>query len=162
MRKKNIIKLSLTRDKADTYLKIWVAPEIEQVFSNNQTGVDSLVDEAETQVSSRWFDGDGNGLRFYKNSAEFNSKLLNGDRAFNDFGKSLMDTNDYNSGSRVNIALLRIVGASQAGGVTIKTSELIGYEELKTYTELLAKWSKDFYRDYIKKAKLTATISLEI
>lgn len=111
--------------------------------------------DAPVEISERWFNGAGKGLQFYKITGDMDKKIL-GDQAYNNFGKSLME------GDRINIALLRIVGASERTGVTIKTNDLIGYEELRQYSEKLSYWAKGFYRDFIKKSKITATISLEM
>lgn len=153
MRKRNIIKLTLIREQADTLLKLWIAPELEAVFAPPNGGKSNM------EVSTQWHDSEGKGLMFYKKDIEFAEKIKS-DSIANDFGKSLLVAGDY--GTKVNIALLRVVGASQRGGVLIKCNDLIGYEELKQYMELLGSWSKNFYRDYIKKTKLTATISLEM
>lgn len=155
MRKRNIIQLTLVRDKVNTYLKLKTAPELEQVFrdlSLEEFGEDN------TETSTRWSNDSSEGLKFYKRATGENDNKIMGEVAFNDFGKSLMDRDN----GRVNIALLRAVGSSGKGGVILKTSELIGYEELNDYAKRLAEWSKDFYRDYIKRSKLTATISIEV
>ena len=160
MRKRNIVKFTLTRNKTETILKFWVAPEVEAVFKEsavNKYGNDYI------EKSGAWFDENKEGLRFYKKEDELNNKLseiqnrVTGYPIINDFGKTLFDGRGC-----MNIALLRVVGVSEGKGVNIKTDSLIGYEELKRYVEMLGEWIKVFYRDYIKKSKITATIACEL
>lgn len=155
MKKRNVIKLTLVREKTDTYLKLWIAPEVENLFRESATAEFGLGNE--TEISKKWFNEQNEGLKFYRNTTDMSNALQKLSPAYNDFGKMLLDSNGY-----VNIALLRVVGASGQSGVILRTNDLISFEELKMYVERLANWGKEFYRDYIKKSKMTAVIAYEM
>lgn len=155
-KKRHGVKITLVRDHADTYLKFWIAPEVEAVFKSMAEKEHGLDNNIET--STRWLDDNKAGLQFYRNSSELKQIVDDSyPRVQNDVGSGLMSGDKY-----PNVGLLRIVGASEGSGKIIRTTDLIGYEESKIYVDRLASWVKNFYRDYIQKTKIVATISFEI
>jgi hypothetical protein len=152
MTTKNAVVIGVQKEGSDVIINIKVAKEIEEFFeklSKAENG-DNYI-----QQSNRWFDKDGAGLKFYKSSSAMDEKLRSYYGVTNNYGDGLMDS----VGTRINIALIRSVGAS--AGITVKTNDLIGYEEVRVYMERLADFTKVFYRNYLKKLNIKAKVSFE-
>lgn len=157
--KKTIVNLSAEKDGSNLFLKIKLDPKLELFFSNlskSDTG------ETQTQTSAKWLKPDETGLVFYlpteknktileklKQNYSFNSTIDN-------FGSGLFSENSIG----INIAILRIVGTS-ASPVSFNVSDLVNYDELKTYIEKLGEITKEIYKNYIIKQKITARITFE-
>lgn len=163
MRKK-IIDLDLRKSGMTTLLKIKVAPELEDYFRKASLREGELTSDSRsrssrrgnTTISEKWTDEAGEGLEFYKKNAKLSNKVSHYTSVIDNFGNGLLDD------GRLNLALLRIVGISEEAGVTVKTDDLLGYEELKAYIEQLASWTKAFYEDHLRDQDLAATVTFEV
>lgn len=169
---KTIADINVTRKQDCSIVRIWIAPEIEQIFINMKEAIDAPILE-----STKWKDQNGKNLEFYKLPNEIDKKLLEGS-FYNDYGKPLVDKE-----GRANIALLRTVNASQIlpdmdkdgiqrkddkgnllwiKGITLKTLDMVAIEDCRLYTESIAKWAKRFYKNYIEDAHYSAQITYEV
>lgn len=153
MRKK-VLDLTLHKEGLDTVLVIKAAKEIEDFFkkASNKSGR-----SAKTETSAKWLDKEGDGLEFYVKNEKLSNKVEAYGPVMDNFGNGLMD-----SDGRINLALLRIVGISGENGVSIKTDDLLGFQETRQYIEQVAQWTKSFYEENLRDQDLTATISFEI
>mgnify|MGYP003471788559 FL=1 len=152
MSKINAIELDLSRNGLNTILKIKVAPAIEEFFKQAVDG--------RMETSSKWLDENGDGLRFYKKS-ETMSRLGDQRQVIDNFGNGLLENNGSNT-LKINVAPLRIVGASSENGVSITTDDLLSYEEQKQYIKALAEWAKIFYENDLQPAVIAGKISFEV
>lgn len=164
---RDIVILDTIKDGTDLFLKLTVAPELEEFFKQLSMTEFGKEEGLYTELSAKWFDKEGKGLKFYKNSPvlnEYIKKYLEGKIATsngnflnvsNAFGKGL-----FEEGSRVNVAILRVVGATK--GVSLKTTDLIAFEEIKLYAEQLAIFVKEFYGNFILKKQVKAKIQFEV
>lgn len=142
---KNIINITLEKNGLDVLMRLKIDPEIEQFFKHASQG--------QTETSQVWLSENGSGLKFYKKSEAVGNKVT-GFEVIDNFGSMLNDDN------RINVALLRTVGASN--GITIKTEDLLSYEEMKSYIEDLAVWTRGFYEAVLRPASISATIGFEV
>jgi hypothetical protein len=142
---KNIINITLEKNGLDVIMRLKIDPEIENFFK--QAG------NSQFETSAVWLDEAGTGLKFYKKSEAVAGKVQGFD-AIDNFGSMLSDD------GRINVALLRTVGASE--GITIKTEDLLSYEEMKSYIEDLAVWTRGFYESVLRPAGINATIGFEV
>lgn len=148
----NAVELDLSRNGLNTILKIKVAPAIEEFFKQANGG--------EFETSSKWLDENSDGLRFYKKS-ETMSKLGDKRQVMDNFGNGLLESS-YDNTLKINVAPLRIVGASSPEGVTVSTDDLLSYEEMKQYIKALAEWTKAFYENDLQPAEIAGKISFEV
>lgn len=169
---KHAISLEIRKNKVDIVLKIKVSKEIEMFFK--ELALAAYPDDSDNinengghlQQSSKWYDEEDNGLMFYRVTDKMSEKLddLLGGKIIAEDGRRLMICNNFGSGlyenDRLNIAILRAVNAAE--GITLKTTDLLGYEEIKRYIEDLASITKEFYRNFLQKAKVKAKISFEV
>lgn len=166
------IKLVLEKKALENILHIWARPEIENFFkaaaqngaSAYDDGGDSVDDESITAVSAKWTDENGQGIEYYRKNEKLSNKVqgYGAGAVLDNFGNGLID------GSRVNLALLRAVGISRKGtnpqdigGVTFKTSDLIGFEDMKQYINGLGTWAKKFYEENLKERVIKGDITFE-
>lgn len=141
------IELEATNKNGEIVLNIKICKEIETFFKK--------ISKNEKQKSSAWFDKNDKNLKFYKLNETIENKLKNIDyNCFNNYGSGIIKE------GRFNMAILRSVGMSQ--GITIKMTDLISYQDLKTYSEYLGKFTNKLYNEYINEKKVTATIMFEI
>lgn len=158
MAKKELVKLSLRKVGMDTIGEFKIDPEIEQYFANASKEGQS---EPHIETSTKWLNAEGKGLQFYKKTEKMSNKVLFPDlHVIDNFGNGLVDVGGEFGRSTVNVAILRAVGASE--GVTFKLNELVSYEEVKTYLDLLGKWLKLFYAEYILGKPLETSIAVEL
>jgi hypothetical protein len=155
MAKKQAIALTLRKDGMETVLHIKAAKEIEDFF--NRASRASKRSAPEIEVSKKWLDKNEGGLEFYKKNEKLSNKVSQFGPVMDNFGNGLMDES-----GRINLALLRIVGVSEDDGVTIKTEDLLGFQEMKSYIEKLAEWTKAFYEENLRDQELSATITFEL
>lgn len=146
LEKKHVIDITLEKRELETFVSLKVAPEVEAFFKKAA--------KSETETSNKWLDEEGEGLEFYRKNEKLSGKVENYDDVMDNFGNGLME------GSRINLALLRICGISE--GVTVKTDDLLGYEETRQYIERLAEWTKKFYENNLKNHSLSASITFEV
>lgn len=150
--KKEVIKISLIKKGLNYSMELKCDPALEDFFKELSGG--------KVSTSGKWKDKEGKELNFYKATdkiKEFRSGLQErGIFCFDDFGSGLL-SKDYND---INIAPLRIVGSSE--GITMMTSDLINFEELKTYSNSLVKVVKNIYEQFIADCKLSAVVVYEI
>lgn len=151
MPSQNVIELDLSREGLETLLKIKVAPAIEQFFKNASNGV--------FETSSKWLDNTGEGLDFYEKS-ETMSKLADRRQVIDNFGNGLISRDGSFGALKINVAPLRLVGASVGDGVVLKTSDLLSFEEMKQYINELKDWTKAFYENDLLPAKITGSITI--
>lgn len=161
--KKEVISLNLKRVGLETLLTIKASPEIEEFFKRAASNRDEVrrrdngqETNTATQTSSNWKDADNNGLLFYTKNEKLSNKVSGYSSVIDNFGNGLMDNDN------INLALLRVVGISNPEGKTVKTTDLLSYEEMKTYTEELALWTKAFYENHLRSQELSASITLEV
>lgn len=170
---KDVIILDIVKEKQDIFLKINIVDKtIEEYFRKIAIMEHGANEKDFIQTSEKWVDREGNGLKFYKNNKELQANILKtidgkynsgeGDNKrslyiTNDFGSSLYDKN-----GRLNIAILRAVGASSPQGLTLKTTELIPWEECRTFIEQLAAFLKEFYKAFLKKSEGKFKIQIEV
>lgn len=147
---RDCITIDVIRRRGYSLVKIWIDPAIEQAFKNIAEDANAPVME-----SSKWKDEAGNGLHFYKIPNEIDARLLKGGY-YNDYGKPLVDPS-----GNANVALLRTVGISQKGGISVKTTDMFAIEDCRLFTEKTAEWAKRFYKNYIEDATYSAKITLE-
>lgn len=152
--RKRVLDLSLEKHGLDQVLKIKAAPEIEDYF---RRAAQKQNESDFTEVSSKWMDEQGNGLVFYIKNEKLSNKVSGFAPIMDNFGNGLMD-----SGTRINLALLRIKGISEGEGVTIKTDDLLGHEEAKQFIELLGSWTKGFYEENLRDQDITASVTFEV
>lgn len=162
---RDIVLLDTIKNGTDLFLKLTVAPELEEFFK--QLSITEFGEKDIVETSSKWFDKDNKGLPFYKNAKVLNDyirKFIEG-KISNQNGTALQISNAFGKGLfedgvRTNVAILRVVGASK--GVTLKTTDLIAYEEIKVYAEQLAIFVKEFYGNFILKKEVKAKIQFEV
>lgn len=161
--KKTVIKLNLRKREMETELKIWVQPEIEEFFrsASLEKGNPSRDDDnnsrpGNTSTSSKWKNVEGKGLEYYVKNVKLSNKIDGMENVIDNFGNGLLHR------GQLNLALLRLKGISDGDGITIRTSDLLGYEEMNQYTQELAAWTKAFYEEYLHDQELEATITLDI
>lgn len=147
--RKRVLEINLQKRGFDNLITLKAVPEIEDYFKRAAGDV--------TEQSSKWLDGEGEGLNFYKKSEKLTGKVSGYGPVMDNFGNGLTD-----DGGRINLAFLRIVGISGENGVTIKTDDLLGYEETKEYIQALASWTQAFYEDNLRDQDITSTITFEV
>ena len=161
MKKK--LKITLERNGGEIKIKVKIPKEIEELYKNQAQG--------KTRISQVWKDEQGNGLKFYLSGGAVNetgtetetterriSYIRETDyRYFNDFGQGLID------GNRINLAILRSVGASE--GICLKAETSIignGNLDLEHYIRELGVYVKELWERSISKQKITAKITFEL
>lgn len=154
MTKKKAVELTLHKEGMDTMLHIKAAKEIEDFFKRASAKSGK---SAKTEVSEKWLDQESEGIEFYVKNEKLSNRVANYGPIMDNFGNGLMDTE-----GRINLALLRIVGISGEDGVTIKTDDLLGFQEMKEYISLLAEWTKAFYNENLRDQDLSAVITIEV
>jgi len=161
--KKQVIKLGLRKREMETELSIWAAPEIEEFFrtaslqkDNPRRNDDGGNADGNTSTSKKWKDANGKGLTYYVKNEKLRNKLEGMNNVIDNFGNGL-----YHRG-QLNLALLRVKGISEGDGVVIRTSDLLGFEEMNQYAQELASWTKAFYEEYLHEQDLEASITLEM
>lgn len=150
--KKRVFEAEIQKSAYDVVLKIKVAPEIETYFKNagiRQKPLDYI------ERSAKWLDKDGNGLQFYIKDEKLSGKVPSFS-VMDNFGNGLMDNQ-----MRINLALLRTVGASDPDGISIRTNDLLSFEEIKVYIQKLADWTRDFYELELRDHVITSSINIE-
>lgn len=160
--KKKVIDLQLTKVGMDTVLTIKVAPEIEDFFRRASLQETRHADdrgnrsEGNIGTSYNWTDADGRGLKYYIKNEQLSNKVSQYANIVDSFGSGLIKNNCP------NLALLRIVGLSEGDGVTIKTGDLLGYEEMKQYLTQLGEWTKAFYENHLQSRELSGSVTFEV
>lgn len=154
--KKKVIDLTLEKRGMETVLKIKAAKEIEDFFrkASIKTGPGT---SPKTEVSNKWVDKNDEGLVFYLKNEKLSGKVSRYGNVMDNFGNGLLDDS-----GRFNLAILRIKGISDEDGVTIKTDDLTGYQEIREYIEKVAGWTKSFYEENLRDQELSASISFEV
>lgn len=152
--RKRVIDLALHKDGLENYLTIKVVPEIESYFKRASVKQDELDN---IEVSGKWVDSEGKGLVFYKKNEKLSGKVQGYGPVMDNFGNGLTDDS-----GRINLALLRIVGISEGDGVTVKTDDLLGYEETKMFIEQLGTWTAKFYEEHLRDQDITASVTFEV
>lgn len=151
---KEAINIVLQKNGMDVVLKLKVAPEIEDYFKRVASGESSrFEDVTHTEQSSKWLDESGTGLKFYIKSEKMGNKVPGID-VIDNFGNGLIDS------GRINVALLRTVGASNE--ITIQTNDLLSYEEMKSYIEDLANWTRAFYENVLRPAEIRVSVGFDV
>ena len=153
--KKKVLSLTLHKEGMETVLNIKAAKEIEDFFRNSAKPTKRS--DPETETSKKWLDKDDEGLEFYKKNEKLGGRVASYGRILDNFGNGLLGDN-----GEINLALLRIVGISSEDGVSVKTEDLLGYQEMKEYIEKLAQWTKAFYEENLRDQDLSAEITFEV
>ncbi len=156
MSKKTVLDLTLHKEGMESVLHLKAAEEIEEYFRKASVKQCAKKSGEKTETSAKWLDEDGDGLEFYVKNEQLSDKVNSYGPIMDNFGNGLMD------GDKINLALLRIVGISSDEGVTVRTDDLLGFEEMKTYTNLLGQWTKSFYEENLRGGDLRATVSFEV
>lgn len=154
--KKKILDIDLSKDGLNIFLKIKASPEIEKFFKS--VAVDDIagvIGGVYQEKSNKWVDDRGVGLQFYIKAKKLNDKVAGVD-VIDNFGNGLFNENK----EKINVALLRAVGITD--GIVFRTTDLLGYEEMKAYIEKLAVWTKGFYREHLKENTIKASLSFEV
>jgi len=137
---KKVFTIELVRNDA-IYLKLWVAPEIEDLFRNDQI-----------RTSSNW---SNNGpLRYYEkpDSGELREFLRN---YYDNYGSTFFNIiND-----KVNVGILRTVGCSDKKGIKLKIKEKYTEESLESAVKQLKKFVADLYKKFCKPINFTCTLT---
>lgn len=154
MRKK-VLDLTLKKEGMETVLHIKAAKEIEDYFK--KASVNGKRTGQKTETSEKWLDKNDEGLEFYIKNEKLSNKVGSHGPIMDNFGNGLIADD-----GRINLALLRIVGISGEDGVTVKTDDLLGFQEMREYIENLANWTKSFYEENLRDQDLSATISFEL
>ncbi len=158
---KTIVEIDVKKEGSSIVLLLKADAELEKFWKNIATqkyGTDNV------QQSTKWFGADGVGLMFYKTDAETEAKIIqtlngalathaNSHRVNTNFGSGLMKD------GMVNVGLLRAVGLTE--GVSLQTHDLLGYEEIKLYAEVLGVVMKELYQNYLKELQFKASIKFE-
>lgn len=163
-----IANLKLIKDGLDLYLELKIKPEIEKFFSDLaivEFGDDPL---NSMQVSSRWLNEEGIGLPFYKTNTSLNNSLqtyMQRHKIANDFGNDLLMIigsvyPTYENIEKINIAPLRIVGASQ--GIKMKTNGFLTVLDAELYLDKFSSVITDFYNNYLDNQTFNANINFEL
>ncbi len=153
MRKK-VLDLTLEKRGMETVLHLKAAKEIEDFFKKASAKSGK---SAKTETSSKWRNGENEGLVFYVKNEQLTGRVEGYGPVMDNFGNGLTD----NEG-KINLALLRIVGISSENGVTVKTDDLLGFQETKQYIEDMANWAKSFYEENLRDQDLVASVSFEV
>lgn len=157
MEPEKVINITLKRNQMDVLMDIKVSPAIEEFFKKaslegeNFSDSGSETEDGVAKTSKKWFDAEGNGLRYYAKNQKLGSKVLGYD-IMDNFGNGLVE------GDKINLAFLRCVGISQ--GVSIKTTDLLSLEEMKDFIQRLANWVKEFYNKHLVTTEVVASISV--
>lgn len=149
--KKTIVSLTAEKDGMDFYLTIKADKKLENLFKT--------ISENQTSQSTKWLDNNNTGLQFYvKNDkmAEMLNKTAIYSANCDDFGSSLIKNGEY------NFAVIRAKGISSTGGIKMKATEIISYDELKNYIEKLGQFIKTIYQNNLTKTKIKAKITFDI
>lgn len=158
--KKKAIELTLSRNGLDVVLDAKAAPEIEEFFRKASLEGENFDDDSNpsredgmSKTSKKWLDKEGEGLEYYVKNRKLSSKV-DGYRIMDNFGNGLVE------GEKINVAFLRCVGISN--GISIRTTDLLSFEEMKDYIERLANWTREFYEANLITNQVTATVTVEI
>ena len=156
--KEKVINITLKRNQLDVVLDIQTSPAIEEFFrkaslegENYDDDRNNMAEEGIAQTSEKWFDVNGNGLKYYVKNQKLSNKVSGYD-IMDNFGNGLVE------GDKINLAFLRCVGISK--GVSIKTTDLLSLEEMKDFIQRLANWVKEFYNKHLVTTEVVASISV--
>lgn len=153
MRKK-VLDLTLEKVGMDSVLHIKAAKEIEDFFKKASVKSDK---SAKTETSTKWVDKEDDGIEFYVKNEKLSNKVGGYGAIMDNFGNGLMEGD-----GKINLAILRIVGISSEEGVTIKTDDLLGFQEMRQYIENLAGWTKAFYEENLRDQDISASVTFEV
>lgn len=151
MSKKNVLDLTLKKEGMESVLHIKAAKEFEDFFKKAAKKKSSSY----TETSNKWLNEDGEGLEFYIKNEKLNNKVSNYGPIIDNFGNGLVEDD-----GRINLAILRIVGISD--GVTVKTNDMLSYQEVSEYIQKVASWGKAFYEENLRDGDLSATVNFEV
>lgn len=154
--KKKVLDLTLHKEGMETVLHIKAAKEIEDYFRRASVKQCARKSGEKTETSGKWLSAEGEGLEFYVKNEQLSNKVSSYGPIMDNFGNGLMD------GDKINLALLRLVGISDDEGITVKTDDLLGFEEMKSYVNLLGQWTKAFYEENLRDGDLSATVTFEV
>ena len=147
--KKNICSIDFSRIEGKQLLKIKVTPELERLFTTD-----------ETETSEVYKDSEGEGLEFYKLSknlekytAKYNSGAGYNAVILSRYGTDLFIEN------MINVSILRTVDVS--GEIEVVVDDLIVDTEVQKWIQELAKYIKYIHTNFIEKTEVKATINLE-
>ena len=148
--KKKKIYLTLERNKGQIKLRVKVPAEMEEFFSE--------LSENKSQASTRWLDAIGEGVKFYTLTEEYQAleQKLTLSSIFNDFGESLLRDRD-----RINLAPLRVVGASKGITITCKKFTAITNLDFEYYIKELGRAAKQLWENCIAKQRINAVLTFE-
>lgn len=147
MRKKIFISLERKKNNIKVYIKI--PKEFEDYFKK--------MSNEDVRTSVNWKYQNGEGAKFYALTDEYQriEEGFNYD-IFNDYGNGLL------VGEKVNLAMLRTVGASE--GVVITSDKFLAIDNMdfEYYIRKLGEVSKKIWEKCVSDKKLKAVITFEI
>jgi len=154
-----LVKTALIHKGFKSFVKIKVAPEIEEYFSkaSEAENPETHIIEPMTEVSSNWLDENGQGLTFYRKVKNLSGLVSNSGQSIDvadSFGSSLIN------GGRLNVAFLRIKGVSE--GVMIETTELLNGEALRQFLKNLRGWIKGFYESELMNNEVEGALFVDL
>ena len=147
------ISITLERKNEDVIISLKIPFELEKFFKK--------ISNNESQKSSKWLIVGDTGAKFYKLNDEYlriERKISSTNySSFNDYGDGLI-----RDGNRINLALLRTVGASKGVKLRCHNSWDIDNLDMENYVRNLGLFTKKFWEQVIMRQKLKAIISFEL
>lgn len=149
--KKKKITITLERKNDNVIIHLKIPFELERFFQR--------ISNSEIKKSSKWFLAKNTHAQFYGLTEEYQriERKVNPSMSFNDYGDGLI-----RDGNRINLALLRTVGASKGVKLHCAGSWGVDNMDLENYVRNLGMFTKKFWEQVIERQKLKAIISFEI
>ena len=141
--------ITIEKQVGKVIVSLKVPDEIEDFFRKASKGVN--------KTSTNWKTADDEDVKFYNQPSELERQLTAlDDYCFSDYGSGLIN------GSRINVAILRTVGASKKIDITCETFASISNAELENYVRRLGLYIKKLWETAIATTKIKSVITYEI
>lgn len=149
--KKTICEISFTRVGGEQVL-----------FLKGDKSLENLFKVATVETSERYFNSDGEKLKYYALSdklssyvLKYNSHVTRGSQiVIKDYGTELIRS------GYANMSILRTQGI--ADGISLKIDGLILEEEVKSWINDLTYFLKFVYKTFVEKAEVKVMINMEV
>ena len=148
-----LILCTLSRTRAGASLHVLVRPDVEDFFRKNSNGLTEAVEK----YGRCW--GSSKPLRVWV-FPSFN-EAANKDPLYTMWapGWMLMASDEDTDKPTPNISFLRLVGASQDGGITVNIDTLMSRKYVQETAKVLSEACGAFYNDFIQDIHISISIS---